>query len=265
MKKIYSLQILPIITGLLIILTGSAFMGYYPGGSPGGYSGSPLDGKNCTYCHNGTATTQAGILTSDIDTSGYVPGSNYTITVSIPGSGLKGFEVSPLNSANQKTGTLTAGTNSKLTNSAKSVTHSVTSNSNPGVWSFQFTAPASGTGNVTFYGAFAAGKSKTLLSTMVVKEKKIVSISSDIAPKIKVWYESGNRKLCFKTTTANPQTFSANIYSINGKNVLQIADKKLANGLNYWEADVAGLKTPGIFLLNYFIGNSSSSIKMFLY
>lgn len=260
-----SIPILSYITGLIIIITGSAFMGYRTSGSPGGYSGSPLDTKDCTNCHNGTPTIQTGIITSNIDTSGYVPGSNYTITISVPGSGNKGFEVQPLNSSNQKAGTLTAGTSNKLTNSSKAVTQSTTKSGNPAVWTFQWTAPASGMGTVTFYGAFAAGTSKTLLSTMVIKEKKLVSLASEVSSFIKVRYESGSKMLNFETNTSVPQTFSARIYSIEGKEVQQIAERKLMAGNNNWSVGVSGFEKSGMYILKYNTGKFSDTKKVFIY
>ena len=265
MKNKESYRILLIIAGFLVILTVSAFMVFIPGGSPGGYSGSPLDGKNCTWCHGGTATTQAGIITSNVDSTGYVPGSNYTITVSVPGTGLKGFEVSPLNSSNQKTGTLTAGFENRVTNSGKSVTQSITSGSDPAVWTFQWTAPASGTGKVTFYGAFASGKSHTLLSTMVVKEKNGASVIRELSSDIKVVYNSGSKKLIFESNNTSPALFSANIYSIDGKAVNQISENRLINGLNNWEMDVSGFETPGIFILKYTLGKSTGVKKIYIF
>lgn len=260
-----SIKILIVIAGFIVILTGSAFMGFYPGGSPGGYSGSPLDGKNCTHCHTGTPTTIEGIITSNIDSLGYVPGSNYTITVSVPGSGLKGFEVSPLNTANQKTGTLTAGIESRLVNSGISVTHSITSGSDPAVWTFQWKAPVIGTGNVTFYGAFAASKSHTLLSTMVVKEKTVLNIAPEISSDINVVYNPDIKKLIFKSNKTTAPIFSANIYSIYGEEVMKITKSEFTNGRSMQEADVSGLRKPGIFILKYYLGKTTVTKKIYIY
>ncbi|OFY17098.1 MAG: hypothetical protein A2X11_01880 [Bacteroidetes bacterium GWE2_42_24] len=151
----------------------SAYESYYPTGAPAGYTGSPGDGNNCTSCHGGTATTSPGWITSDIPGSGYIPGVTYQITAtnSLAGNGKKyGFEVSPQNTSGTLLGTLTAGTGTQLVGNGKYVTHSLATlvtNS----WTFSWTAPVAGTGNVTFYGAFARGNPGLVtLSTLTVNE-----------------------------------------------------------------------------------------------
>ena len=52
-------------------------------GSPGGKTGSPMDGQDCRSCHSGTINSGSGntILTTNIPTSGYTIGNTYTITL----------------------------------------------------------------------------------------------------------------------------------------------------------------------------------------
>ncbi|MCX6270801.1 MAG: T9SS type A sorting domain-containing protein [Bacteroidetes bacterium] len=148
------------ITFLLPSLLLAAFIfSAYTSGAPSGYSGSPFDGKSCTYCHSGTATTVTGWISSNIPASGYVPGTTYQITASngLTGSGKLGFEVSPQNAAGTLLGTLAAGTGSKLVGSGKYITQ-MSATSSTSSWTFSWTAPVAGTGNVTFYGAFARNK-----------------------------------------------------------------------------------------------------------
>jgi len=136
----------------------------YPTGSPGGRTGSPGDGgANCTGCHSGTAQQISGWVTSNIPGTGYVPGQTYTITANATHSGaqLYGFEVTSEDVSNAKTGTIviTDAVQTKTVNSSKAITHTVNGTAPIGgtkSWSFDWTAPASGTGNVTFYGAFNA-------------------------------------------------------------------------------------------------------------
>lgn len=169
MKK----KLLLLISAIMIVVAMSAYESFYPTGAPAGYTGSPGDGQNCTSCHGGTATTSPGWITSDIPGSGYVPGETYQITAtnSLTGDGKKyGFEVSPQSTSGTLLGTLAAGTGSQLVGGGKYVTHSLatlTTNS----WTFSWTAPAAGTGSVTFYGAFARGNPGLVtLSTLTVNE-----------------------------------------------------------------------------------------------
>ena len=172
---------LPLILSAAAILLFSSYALIYPGGSPAGYSGSPGDGKNCTTCHGGTATTTAGLITSNIPVSGYAPGQTYLITATnnLTGSGAYGFEVSPQNAAGTQLGTLVAGTGSKLVSGSKYVTQSI-ANSTTKSWTFSWIAPTAGTGQVTFYGAMARDlQSGTTLSSLVVPEAITTGLSEN--------------------------------------------------------------------------------------
>lgn len=123
---------------------------------PSNATNAPGEG-NCTSCHTGTAIS-SGTAWSSINMSGlpatYVPGTNYALTLngSSAATVKNGFELTVLNSSNNSTGTLTAGTGSSTATSTrvylKQTTSSVSS------WSFNWTAPVAGTGTVTFYVAF---------------------------------------------------------------------------------------------------------------
>lgn len=136
----------------------------YPTGSPGGKTGSPGDGgSTCTDCHAGSANTVSGWITTNIPVSGYVPGQTYTITASATHSGAQkyGFELTAEDLAANKKGTIiiTDAAQTKKVNSNSAVTHTSGGTTPAGggkTWSFDWTAPASGTGTVRFYGAFNA-------------------------------------------------------------------------------------------------------------
>ena len=174
MKKIVlSLFLLFVVFSVFNLLAPNAIS--EPSGSPAGNTGSPSDATTCAEsCHGGSAVTQAGLITSNIPTAGYTPGSTYTITASISGSGNKGFQVSPQNTAGTLLGSLIAGTGSKIVG-VKYVTHSSAKSASAASWTFQWIAPAAGTGSVTFYGAFAITQSTTKKSTLVVNEAVVVA------------------------------------------------------------------------------------------
>jgi hypothetical protein len=180
MKRFAYILLVPLTVGLYLFF--SAYSGDecdYPSGSPAGYTGSPGDGKDCTECHNGSSTPVTGWITSDIPPSGYTPGSTYNITVTVSGSGKKGFEVSPQNSSGTQLGTLVAGSGSHLAGGgSKYVTQNSGQNSNPSTWTFQWAAPSAGTGEVTFYGAFAVSKSATKTSMLAVQENLTLPLTA---------------------------------------------------------------------------------------
>ena len=158
MKKIIYVLISGI--GMLAVLTSNMD---YSGGSPGGKTGSPTDGATCTACHSGTPNAVEGWITSDIPATGYMPGETYSITATGSHEGVVkfGFEVTAEDNSDAKTGTfaITNATENKLTNGNSAVTHQA-AGTNPSedmrTWTFDWTAPAESTGDITFYGAFNA-------------------------------------------------------------------------------------------------------------
>ncbi|HNQ12923.1 MAG TPA: T9SS type A sorting domain-containing protein [Bacteroidia bacterium] len=129
------------------------------GGAQAGHSGSPADGKTCIQCHNTSAVPLPNLISSTIPTQGYTPGATYTITAAVGQTGINkyGFQVSPQSANGTYLGNLvvTNPSQSKIIGT-KYITHTIGGVSGIGfkAWTFDWIAPASGTGDVTFYGAF---------------------------------------------------------------------------------------------------------------
>ena len=135
-------------------------------GSPGNKTGSPSDNFSCVLCHTGSAVnsgTGTPSITAPGLVSGYIPGQTYTISASIVQTGINkfGFEVTAERDANNaKIGTFiltnAANTRFPLGSILTAVTHTNAGSlgTNSKTWSFDWTAPVAGTGDVTFYGSF---------------------------------------------------------------------------------------------------------------
>ena len=140
-----------------------------PEGAPVQASGAPADNnRTCATsgCHSGTATDRDNLIASTVPSTGYIPGETYTMTVSITEAGISrwGFQATAQNSNGDLQGsyvlTNTQQTrNSSGTGGMKYVTHTEAGNSGSTgskTWSFDWTAPAAGTGAVNFYTAVMA-------------------------------------------------------------------------------------------------------------
>lgn len=164
MRKNYLLITFACLVITVIISASSNTANSNAGGAPTGNTGSPFDNKTCAQngCHGGTATEIFDAITSNVPVTGYVPGSTYTITATVTDPNLVkfGFQISPQNTSGTLLGTMiiTNTTTTKFTSSSnKYITHKSTGTSFPGhtaTWTFDWTAPNEGTGDVTFYGAF---------------------------------------------------------------------------------------------------------------
>jgi len=173
--------VLVFITTLFVVGFFSLQLFSYPGGAPAAKTGSPADVKTCMACHNATLKKQEGMITSDAVSNVYEPGKTYTIKATVSGSaGVQriGFEVSPQNVSGTLMGKLilTDSDRTKLIGKGKYITHSEKGSRAEGSnsWSFKWQAPAAGSGDVTFYGAFMVSEASQVVftSTLALKEKK---------------------------------------------------------------------------------------------
>jgi hypothetical protein len=183
MRKIILIGVVSAL-GLMVLASFESLRHGKKDGTEPGFTGSPGDSlKNCTVCHGGIATTQEGWITSNIPNEGYTPGASYIITATNTklGDTRFGFSVSPQNIAGDLLGTMvvTDTLRTKLVGNNKYITYreAGVEGMNALAWSFKWIAPAEGTGNVTFYGAFNSnheghkGGDHTTLSTLTVREK----------------------------------------------------------------------------------------------
>ncbi|MBA3971489.1 MAG: T9SS type A sorting domain-containing protein [Bacteroidetes bacterium] len=242
-------------------------------GAPIGKTGSPGDASNCTGCHAGTASA-GGSITSDVPASGYIPGTTYTITASITVSGLSrfGFEVSPQSATGLQKGSLvvTNSTETKLVGStAKYITHKTAGTSGVGfkTWSFNWTAPVSGSGNAIMYGAFMASNAngtntgdQVFLSNLLIQEDLTASIASYASEIGMVIYPNpAQEKLYVKTIDAYENIGTLEIIDISGRIIKTINYEKLSQGKSIDITDLPG----GVYVLRIHSDNGIG-IKKFI-
>lgn len=159
MKKRYAILAFALAT--LPALTNSS-------GPSGGKSGSPASGsQTCSSCHSGASiSTQTVNITTDIPATGFVPNTNYLITVTNATGGASnpksGFQASVESAGHQ--GSLTAGTGSKVVNS-NFVTHTSSGNSvsnGQAAWTFTWNSGNAPDGTTIYVASmFANGNNAT--------------------------------------------------------------------------------------------------------
>lgn len=261
MKKIiYSMLAVMVIT---ISISGFNTAISNPDGAPAGKTGSPGDGGatcQASGCHTGAPTTVANIITSNVPVTGYVPATTYTITVTVTGTGKKGFQVSPQNTAGTLLGTLTAGTGNKIVGT-KYVTHMSAKNTATAVWTFQWKAPAAGTGAVTFYGAFAITQNSIKKSTLVLQEDVPLSVAPTLVSFLPSSATAGQTVILkgHNFTNAIAVSFggvSALSYSITNDSTISAVVSSNAKSGSVMVVNLAGSSTVGGFI---FIASPSLS------
>jgi hypothetical protein len=143
-----------------------------PDGAPSGYAYDKASNyRSCATsgCHSGTAVftdTSIAKITSNIPSTGYVPGQTYTFTATVnkPGYVRYGFQASPQDSVGNYKGTMivTNTTKTKITGT-KYITHTQSGNSQSS-WSWNWIAPALGSGQVKMSGALMAANNNAATS-----------------------------------------------------------------------------------------------------
>ncbi|MCB2219268.1 MAG: T9SS type A sorting domain-containing protein [Bacteroidetes bacterium] len=160
MRKHYNLLFILSIPALFLLFTSEVL---YHTGSPGGKTGSPGDnGNNCTDCHSGTPVTEDfWIYSPELLTTNYVPGQTYSMfVIGVDADANKiGFEATAEDASGNKVGTFMAGGMgfTQTLNGGTSITHTAlgsTPIADTGtIFVFNWTAPPTNVGEITFYAA----------------------------------------------------------------------------------------------------------------
>jgi len=235
-------------------------------GSQGAFSGSPGDnGINCTSCHTGTSINASGWITTNIPSNGYNPGEVYEITLSASDASAArfGFELTAEDALNNKIAgfNLTKPSETKLTNSNKSVTHTAAGTDPSGngkTWSFEWTAPVTDVGPVTFYAAVNAANSNSSTSGDI-----IYTTSTSVSPSATGIREfSGSDKFYPNPSTGlvtfemNASIADAELVILNSKGQ-EVVISRISKGSS--QIDLSHLPK-GMYFVK-FAGNRSSELQ----
>lgn len=192
-------------------------------GAPFGYTGSPADGQTCAVggCHGGgSLSEQAGAITSSIPDDGYVPGTTYTLTLSIEESGSSrfGFQITAEDNAGNKVGGFQSNAEVQINTAATFATHRSANFSSPKVWTIDWVAPAAGTNNVTFYAAFNTGSNRIYTSNLTRKEVGTTGIAGGSNLLLSAFYSPLNKAIMLNNIH---QKLNYGLFDIKGKTIQQ--------------------------------------------
>lgn len=165
-------------------------------GAPAGYTNAPSE-PTCVSCHSGSLVTSGTnynnvSLTGNFTGSGYIPDSTYTITLSYTHTGKTrfGYQLTCLDSDDDMAGSfaLISGNNkSSLRTKTYSgnlrryvgQTSSGSAGSGSASWSFEWTAPSTNLGDVTFYTVVnSANKNNTTSGDIIIAREFTISPST---------------------------------------------------------------------------------------
>lgn len=243
------------------------------GSAPSGNTGSPADGNTCARigCHAGgpAPTNQVVSLTGNIPVAGYTPGETYDMTITMSNGGSKfGFSLSPQSPQGALLGTLIASGAGTTLNGAggKYLTHTAMGNSGSGTksWSFEWTAPAAGAGDVTFYGAYNFANNNGTNSgdvivthTAVFIENITTSVTESVVHKLEIFPNPVEDHINIRLADVD-EVIMITLMGVDGRTVIQ--ERHTQNNIRI---NLQGRTVPsGLYLLSIERGSERTVRKV---
>lgn len=250
-----------------------------PAGNDGGPNGFP-PGQTCAQCHSGGGlrdgaglaeiTFDDGSTTAAIDSFKYVPGTQYAVTFHPTFTATRyGFQMSVLNSSNQSTGTwaVTNSTNTVIATGAAStkyISHKDANSNN--TWTFNWTAPATDIGEITFYYAFvgANGNTQENGDTVYHAFRDVAAdagtgIAKQPVANLSVYPNPATNNIQVRFHTEMDKA-TMNLYSFDGKLVKEFT-AETGTGLINKTLNLEDVNA-GIYLLQVKAGEKQSTLKI---
>lgn len=147
----------------MLAVSVSAFA--YSGGPPNNYANNPPNSSNCSTCHSSFGVNSGnGEFLISLGVEEYTPGETYEVSVTLtdPGQSRWGFELTVQDDSNFMAGSfaVTDATNTQLADQGgdspdfmKQTSAGTYNGDGSATWTFDWTAPESGSGDVTFYAS----------------------------------------------------------------------------------------------------------------
>jgi hypothetical protein len=254
---------------------------------PAGSSGDPVTNATCIQsgCHVGTATAppQGGVAlaigtgnpTTALNSSfQYTPGTVYNIAFSITSNtGRYGFQIVPLTGSNAMAGsyTVTSASTTQINSLAGRQYMGHKSASSIKNWLFKWTAPAAGTGDVTFYYTYntadgnnvADASDQVYKSTITITEANGTGIN-DIAANVSdltIFPNPINNEFGLSFNLLQANQVNAQLFTLNGQMAKELINAKMNEGAVNQQFDISGLPS-GIYVVKVNVGQSSVSKKI---
>ena len=220
---------------------------FYTSGPPAGYTGSPGDGQSCTACHSATNNYSPQVtLTHNIPAEGYTPGATYQLTLSVSSASNKhGFQLTAENANNQRQGTFQSTSNYTQTTGNNQYIEHTSNGTSRTSWTFNWTAPSTGGGDITFYAAVNAtnGDNNSTGDTPVTFQQSIhqVGIAKHTIRGIYVFPNPVKDMLYISNNNCRLIT-GMEIFDMNGKEVFRSDGKNEKISLQHLPAGLYLLK-----------------------
>ncbi|PCH66763.1 MAG: hypothetical protein COC01_07315 [Bacteroidetes bacterium] len=250
---------------ILALITMSYNMVFtYSSGSPTARTGAPGEGTcNAIGCHSGNSVTTGGSIAFGSGDTSYTSGTKYTVTVTGENGTINGFEIVAMNSSGTTVGTVTItdATNTQTaTGSSDHVTHTFSGTSSNS-WSYDWTAPSTIEGDITFYtavnkgngGGTAAGDFIFTNSLTIKAPPNGIGSQSFHASnnnQFKIFPNPTTSRINLSFELDRPQIVKISLVNIIGKEVVLLENREMNSGKNTLSYIIDNNLPRGIYLIN---------------
>jgi hypothetical protein len=285
-KKIIVLIAILTIPILFVNFTYIKSAGAHPGAT-----GAPNDGSCAdATCHTGNVVTNDKIVNSLIfptPDSSYTPGKTYLVTIKVKKTGIVrfGFEVGALYGTTYKnagTFALAEASRTQLLShvvkgdTREEVTHTQAGNSTTTTgstqWTFNWTAPATNVGVITFYYATNCTNNNQLstgdninLSTFKIKPASTNSVDEYLnESELTTFFNSDYNTVDLKYNLKKDCAIKISVLDANGSEIYSDKGEQKPQGQNTDQITLPGTVASGIYFVNLQYGGHQLTKKLFV-
>ena len=219
------------------------------------------------------------VITSNIPSEGYTPGTKYTITAttkSSPTRNMFGFQISPQSVTGTLLGTITItnSTQTQVTGGGKYVTHRQAGiNGTNGVktWSFDWTAPATNVGELTAYYVMNKSNSsesssgdEIFLGSTAIPPFNVSIAENPLEKAYKVSYNNLTKQVSLNYSLFDNAKVVLNVQDLSGR-LIQSVDFGYKTAGDYSEqVTINNLDISGMYVVSLFINNRVLNRKLMI-
>ena len=250
-------------------------------GAPAGRVNDPLSPLTCQNgCHMTNALNSGGgtvSISTNIPEAGYESDSTYTVTARIEESGFPRFGFQVLAFSTESTdgaGTVTLTDEDRMQIMEDGVRQYVTHRSggidsvNSNTWTFDWTAPDSGGGEIIFYGAFISangngsnGGDFVYATTDTVQQSLATPILADILNHLNVYGVPNQDQIRIEMDSPSPMNLGIAIRDLQGRLLYQ-SSERVAGG-NYIQ-QIPAPWSEGIYVISLHSSLGEQHMKILL-
>lgn len=275
--NIHRMNDLRILKSIVILLAVAIVAFSFSSGVPEGHTGAPGE-VNCTSCHQTHALNSGdGSLSITVSTAAYTPGEVYEVTVEVMDDSLEraGFQLTALDENLEQAGTITDFNEEVLelnnADGRQYIYHIDASDQNS--WSFQWQAPETNRGEVTFYAAgnaangdFSNDGDYIYTDSLAISADEVTALTEtahDLPTPLQVYPTHVSNEITIDYTLDTPGHCRIELMNADGKPVAVVLDKNQHTGSYIATYETESL-SPGVYYVNYITDSNTASKRIII-